>query len=120
MEQDFEKCRKNIFLFPQVIFNYFFRVTLYCWPSSHFAQTFLFRELVDANRNYKAEIRRLAKSNVPLEQTDFGRIQKLIRKIMLNSRGLPNNNTKTLNKIKETVETETNQKDQAEQSVVTK
>ncbi|XP_045206313.2 leucine-rich repeat-containing protein 74B-like [Mercenaria mercenaria] len=51
-------------------------------------------ELVEASKRHKEEIRRLSKTNVPMENTDLGRIQKLLRKIMLNNRGLPVNNDK--------------------------
>ncbi|KAH3839407.1 hypothetical protein DPMN_112837 [Dreissena polymorpha] len=48
-----------------------------------------FSELLEANRRYKEEVRRLARVNTPFETTDIGRIQKLVQKIMLNSRGVP-------------------------------
>lgn len=43
---------------------------------------------MEASRKYKAEVRNLAHKNIPIETTDIGRIQKLLRKIMLNSRGV--------------------------------
>jgi len=46
-------------------------------------------ELIEANKRYKAEIRRLSANNIPIETTAIGRIQKLLRKIMLNAQGLP-------------------------------
>ncbi|KAL4230910.1 hypothetical protein ACF0H5_011285 [Mactra antiquata] len=48
-----------------------------------------FSELMEANRQYKEELRTLARSSKPLEQTNIGRIQKLLRKIMLNKQGRP-------------------------------
>jgi hypothetical protein len=66
----------------------------------------LSRELVEANKKFKEEIRRVAKLNIPLEKTDLGRIQKLLRKIMLNCRGVPHNTVQaTESSDKTTVET---------------
>ena len=41
-----------------------------------------FRELADANRQYKEKLKQYIKEGVPIEKTDIGRIAKLVRKII--------------------------------------
>ncbi|XP_052792074.1 leucine-rich repeat-containing protein 74A-like [Mya arenaria] len=48
-----------------------------------------YSELIEANKLYKEALRKLAKSTTPMEKSAIGRIQKLLRKIMLDNRGLP-------------------------------
>ena len=43
---------------------------------------FYFRELVEANRQYKEKIKQYVRDGTPIENTDIGRISKLVKKIV--------------------------------------
>ena len=42
----------------------------------------IFRELADANRQYKDKLKQYIKEGVPIENTDVGRISRLVRRII--------------------------------------